>query len=177
VWRSAHPAQGLRRRAPAAPHLQGRTARSGCHDMAAPLHRRHHRRPNVRTTRVEDLMSRTVISLRPNDLIDIAKLDMDLAEIRHLPVIDEHQHVVGMVAASDVRRAIARRNGRAIVVSEVMTHPVVTIHRKSPAYDAVCVMLEQKIGALPVLGGQERLEGMLTETDFLRVAAEHLQGG
>lgn len=130
----------------------------------------------MKTIRVEDLMSRTVISLHASDLVDIAALDMDLAEIRRLPVVDVQEHVVGMVAASDVRCALVRRNGAPVPVSEVMTRPVVTIHRKGLALDAVRAMLEHKVGALPVLGASERLEGILTETDLLRVAAEHLQG-
>ena len=125
---------------------------------------------------VEDLMSRTVISLTEGDFVQIAKLDMDIAAIRHLPVVDAHQRVVGIVALSDLLQAFARREGRRIPVAEVMTRDVVTVDRRTPAHEAARTMIERKIGALPVVGERDRLEGMLTETDFLRVAEEALQG-
>jgi CBS-domain-containing membrane protein len=126
---------------------------------------------------VEDLMSRSVIALREKEIVQIAKLDMDIAAIRHLPVVDDHQRVVGIVASSDLLQALARREGRPIPVTEVMTRDVRTVHRRMPAHEAVRIMLDHKIGSLPVLGDRERLEGMLTETDFLRVAEEALRGG
>ena len=117
--------------------------------------------------RVEDLMSRSVISLKETDTIQIAKLDMDIANIRHLPVVDAQQHVVGIVALADVLLALGRHERRAIPVTEVMRRDVVTIHRRGLAHEAARTMLDRKIGALPVLGDRERLEGMITASDFL----------
>jgi CBS domain-containing protein len=125
--------------------------------------------------RVEDLMSRSVISLKETDTIQIAKLDMDIANIRHLPVVDAQQHVVGIVALADVLLALGRHERRAIPVTEVMRRDVVTIHRRGLAHEAARTMLDRKIGALPVLGDRERLEGMITASDFLRIAEQALQ--
>jgi CBS domain-containing protein len=125
--------------------------------------------------RVEDLMSRAVISLKPTDTIDVAKLDMDIAAIRHVPVVDAHNRVVGIVALADVLAAFTRAPDRPVPIANVMQTEVVTIHRKMPAYDAVRTMLERKIGALPVLGDREEIVGILTETDLLRVAEEALR--
>jgi CBS domain-containing protein len=125
--------------------------------------------------RVEDLMSRSVISLKETDTIQIAKLDMDIANIRHLPVVDAEQHVVGIVALGDVLLALGRHERRAIPVTEVMRRDVVTIHRRGLAHEAARTMLDRKIGALPVLGARDRLEGMITASDFLRIAEQALQ--
>ena len=128
------------------------------------------------TTRVEDLMSRVVISMKPTDTVDIAKLDMDLAAIRHLPVVDAGRRLVGIVAVCDILAALARDAGP-VRVDSIMKREVFTIHRKAAAHDAVRTMLDQKIGALPVLGERDELVGMLTETDFLQVAEQALRPG
>ena len=130
----------------------------------------------MKRKRVEDLMSRAVISLKERDIMQIAKLDMDIAGIRHIPVVDEQQRVVGIVSSSDLLQAFARHERRAIPVSEIMQRQVVTVHRKLPAHEAARIMRERKIGALPVLGDRDRLEGVVTATDFLRVAEQALQG-
>jgi acetoin utilization protein AcuB len=52
-----------------------------------------------------------------------------------------------------------------------MTKTVITVGPMRPAPDAARLMLDQKIGALPVMDG-ERLVGIVTETDMLRAFVE-----
>jgi len=54
-----------------------------------------------------------------------------------------------------------------IVVKEVMSRPPVTIAPDASVRDAAGLMLERRIGCLPVVE-EGRLVGMLTETDLLR---------
>jgi len=53
-------------------------------------------------------------------------------------------------------------------VKDVMTSPVLSVESESPISQAIQLMLEKRISGLPVLDGQGRLVGIVTEGDFLR---------
>jgi acetoin utilization protein AcuB len=53
----------------------------------------------------------------------------------------------------------------------LMNHPVITVTEDTPVPEAARVMLEKKIGGLPVLR-QGQLTGMITVTDVLRAFLE-----
>ena len=128
--------------------------------------------------RVRDLMTSEVTTLRRNDQLSIADDVMRLGRIRHLPVLDEDEQVVGIVSQRDLfRGALARALGYGthaqqkllgqLVVKEVMTNDPVTISPDAPLAEAARLMLHQKIGALVVIESG-RLAGILTESDFVR---------
>ncbi len=57
-----------------------------------------------------------------------------------------------------------------LTVADVMTKSVIVIDPERDAREAARIMIDHKIGALPVLDG-ERLVGIVTETDLLRALA------
>lgn len=121
---------------------------------------------------VEDFMRTAVITLHVGDTLAMAREQMAIAEIRHLPVVDEHNRVVGIVSDRDLRAA-GRAKKR---IGDVMRHPVRTVRPSTPAYEAASLLLEHKIGSLPVIAADEQLVGIVTESDFLAVAREALGG-
>jgi CBS domain-containing protein len=128
------------------------------------------------TMTVADLMSPGPIALHERDAISAADLEMRLAGVRHLPVVDGRNHVVGILSNRDLFRAFGGGK-KTRPVHEIMTKSVVTVHEEMPAHEAAELMLERKIGALPVIGDGEQLVGIVTETDFLQVAYRALVGG
>jgi CBS domain-containing protein len=94
---------------------------------------------------------------------------MRYANIRHLPVIDERHRVIGIVSDRDVLRARQGRHKRTARVEDIMTRRVRRVRPETPAYQAAAMMTQHKIGALPVVGVDGRLVGLVTETDFLRM--------
>lgn len=133
--------------------------------------------------KVREWMSTEVASVRRNDELSIADDVMRLGRIRHMPVLDDHSDdLVGIVSQRDLfRGALAgalgygehaqRRVMSTLVIKEVMTTDPVTTTPETPLADAARVMLERKIGCLPVVE-DGRLVGLLTESDFLRFAVE-----
>jgi CBS domain-containing protein len=133
--------------------------------------------------RVRDWMTREVTTLRQNDKLVIADDVMRLGRIRHLPVLDdEERELVGLVSQRDLfRGALARALGygqhaqqkllEILLVKDVMTRELATIGPDALLEDAAGIMLERKIGCLPVVE-QGRLVGLLTEADFVRLAIE-----
>jgi CBS domain-containing protein len=121
--------------------------------------------------RVRDLMSTGVIALRVGDTLQRADLEMKFAKIRHLPVLDEHGRVLGILSDRDLLRAFGASDEKTLPVTSVMTTQVITVSAGEPAAHAAEMLLENKIGALPVLDEADRVVGIISAADFLRVAA------
>jgi CBS domain-containing protein len=127
--------------------------------------------------RVKDIMAKEVSTLGRNDTLDLADDIMTLDRIRHLPVLEEGQ-VVGVVSQRDLfRSALAAALGygekaqktllRTIRVKEVMSEPAITVSPEATVKEAARLMIEKKIGCLPVVE-RHALVGIVTETDILR---------
>jgi CBS domain-containing protein len=126
---------------------------------------------------VKEIMTKEVSTLGRNDTLDSADDIMALARIRHLVVLDEGR-VVGVVSQRDLFRsalAVALGYGekaqkallRTIRVKEVMSEPAITVSPEASTKEATRLMLEHRIGCLPVVEGRT-LMGIVTETDILR---------
>ena len=61
-------------------------------------------------------------------------------------------------------------------IGEVMTRDVMTVLPEMPAFRAAEMMMERKIGSLPVVDEHETLIGIITESDFLAIAHQALHG-
>jgi len=127
-----------------------------------------------RRLRVDQIMSKAVLSMRESDLLSQVAREMALAAVRHMPVVDSHTRLVGIVSSHDVVGAIER--GGDPSVRSIMTKNVVSVSPDTPADEAVSLMIEHKVHALPVLGDGGILVGIITATDFLVVAHQALTG-
>ena len=134
------------------------------------------------TLKVAQAMTREVRTLRRNDQLAVADKLMKEERIRHLPVLDEDGIVCAVVSQRDLfRGALLRALGyggraeesmlRQVLVKEAMSETVVTTGPDAPITEAARVMVERKIGCLPVVQG-EKLLGILTETDVVRLVAD-----
>jgi CBS domain-containing protein len=132
----------------------------------------------VRT--VADLMTTEVATLLANDALHVADDVMKLARIRHMPVVDEDERLVGIVSQRDLFRGVlARALGYGehaqqkllgmLRVKDVMTNDPETIAPDASIVDAARRMSERKIGCLVVVD-DDRLVGILTEGDFVKLA-------
>lgn len=131
---------------------------------------------------VRELMHDRVWAVRPDDDLATVRDLMDDHGIRHVPVIDDEGTLVGLVSHSDLLRAalIERPDVPSIVertllertrVREVMTPYVQTVTPDTELREAAQQMLDGKLGSLPVTD-EQRLVGILTESDFVRTWAE-----
>lgn len=123
---------------------------------------------------VESVMSTALLTIKDTDLLSAAAERMNTAGIRHLPVIDQKNHLVGILSTHDFSSGARSRTRR---VGQVMSRDVKTVRPDEPAERAVTLMLEHKIGSVPVVDEDEALVGIVTETDFLEVALQALTTG
>lgn len=135
--------------------------------------------------RVRDVMSREVHTVGRNDELAIADALMKQERVRHLPVLDEDGEVCAVVSQRDLfRGALLRALGfgsraedlmlKQVPVKEAMSTDVLTTPPDTPVADAARLMIERKIGCLPVIENG-KLVGIVTETDFVRLVAEGRQ--
>ena len=130
---------------------------------------------------VQDLMNYPVKTLGRNDELLLADSIMRTERIRHLPVLDDSARVVGIVSQRDLFfNALVRALGfgtttrertlSTILVKDVMTEDVVTTTPETLVMTAAQVMVDRKIGCLPVVSGETSI-GMLSESDVVSAVA------
>jgi len=131
---------------------------------------------------VRDVMSRKVHTVERNDELAIADALMKQERVRHLPVLDESGEVCAVVSQRDLfRGALLRALGfgsrsedmmlKQLPVKEAMSTDLQTTTPVTPVAEAARLMIERKIGCLPVVENR-KLVGIVTETDFVRLVAE-----
>jgi acetoin utilization protein AcuB len=106
--------------------------------------------------------------LIPTDCpIEQALVRMRAAEVRHLLVV-EGGRLVGIVSNRDLGRLLSGETRRSLAdpVSAIMTEAPVTVAPETPVTEATRLLLEMKIGALPVREGDDVI-GIFTTSDGL----------
>lgn len=127
---------------------------------------------------VQDVMSRNVVTVAPDQTLRDAVELLRSKHIRSLPVVDKGK-LIGIVTDRDVKRATpsvvsgvdAEEYDRVLEstkVSQIMTRDPMTVGPETALKSAVKIFIERKIGALPVVKGTA-LVGILTQIDLLRV--------
>ena len=132
----------------------------------------------VRVAEVRDLMTEHVFTLRPTDDLESLYDLMDTRHVRHVPVVDRDGDLVGLVTQRDLaRRALGAQDDlplsmqqeilRRRKVREIMATEVDTVEPDESLKAAAEMLIDNKIGCLPVVEG-DHLVGILTESDFVR---------
>ena len=122
--------------------------------------------------KVSDLMSTALVTIKASESVTEAHSEMEIGLIRHLPVVDDKGKLVGMVSDRDLLAA-SKRNRR---VAELMSRDLITIRPEAPASEAASLMLDHRIGSVPVVDGHGTLIGLVTQTDYLDLARRALLG-
>jgi len=125
---------------------------------------------------VKDIMTRELITVKSTETIREAMAKSHERRIRHLPVVDEGK-LIGIVSDRDLRYACpspySGENGPCwqIKVKDVMQKKVITAHPLDPVEEAAKMMLENRVGCLPVLL-EDELVGIVTQGDIVMAFAE-----
>jgi CBS domain-containing protein len=128
---------------------------------------------------VEEIMRSMVVTLAPDELIEEAIRRCNDWRIRHIPVLNADEDLVGIVSDRDIRLAIGRAmvaDARAAAsggtapdpkrIDQIMAREVLTVEPRDAISRAATLMLDAHCSALPVtVDGM--LMGILTRTDIL----------
>jgi acetoin utilization protein AcuB len=103
-------------------------------------------------------------------------------KIRHLPVVNDNEQLVGLVTDRDLRLFISPRVG---TISEnaadreslrrpvhlIMARELITAVPEMTVAEAASLMVENRVGCLPVIDDMQHVAGLITTTDILRYVA------
>lgn len=125
-------------------------------------------------------MTRKVISVGPETGVFEAQEKMAQNRIRHLPVIDGEGLLIGIVTDRDIRSALpyslikdpSRSNEadkvKSLRVADIMTADPKTIGPHHTIQDALLLIQDLRVGALPVVDKDGKLKGIISVRDLLR---------
>ena len=133
---------------------------------------------------VKDQMTPNPITIMADSSILAAQRSMKENNVRHLLVVSKAGALVGLVTRTSLEQVRPSKLTTLsiyelsyqldkITVRDAMVRKVVTVGEDVPIEQAARMMLEHKIGSLPVLRG-ERLVGIITDTDLMRTMLELL---
>ncbi len=130
--------------------------------------------------RADEIMTRSVVTVRPGTPVRQAAALMAEHGITSLPVLDEDDRVVGIVSEADLLRDRMPHDPRSHLrlesreqpdparrVEQVMTKVVVCLGENADTADLAAVMLDNNVRAVPIVDGA-RLVGIVSRRDLLR---------
>lgn len=131
---------------------------------------------------VKNRMSQPVITVGPETPIMDALNTMKTNNIRRMPVVDERGNLLGIISDKDLLNAgpsdatslsvweinylVAK-----ITVKKVMTTKVLTVTENTAIEEAARIMVDNKVGGLPVMRG-DQIIGVITESDLFKILLE-----
>jgi len=129
---------------------------------------------------IEEFMTPEPYTLRQSDSINDAWEVMIGKHVRHIPITDDDNHVLGLVTQRDVLAATdpgAIREAKSashevrcdVTLSEIMIRDVTVIHKEDSLRKAALYLQTHKYGCLPVVV-DDRLVGIITDSDFIDIA-------
>ena len=132
--------------------------------------------------KIREVMTGGLTTVHRETSVQEARDLMARKRIRHLPVTGPGRGLVGIVTDRDIRLSLpspatSLSMGEInhllakLTVGAVMTRSVITIGPDRPVREAAQLILEHRIGALPVVD-DGHLIGILTETDIVRAFVE-----
>ena len=124
---------------------------------------------------VGQFMTTDLFTVHPEDVVDLAASLMDWRHIRHVPVEDNDGKLVGLVSHRTLLRLVGQgmrgAERQPVAVKDIMIADPHTVTPATPTLEAIELMRRHKIGSLPVVEEGNRLVGIITERDLIRVAA------
>lgn len=127
---------------------------------------------------IYELMTKNPVSVAPDaPVAQVFRLQVEMS-IRHVPVVDDGE-LLGMVSDRDLRdlsvdELAAMDNMDALrarlntPVSELMSGDVLKVYPDDNVSGAIELMLEHRVGALPVVSAEGQLVGIVSTVDVLR---------
>ena len=132
--------------------------------------------------KVSKIMTHNPITVRPSTPVTDAQALIRKEKIHRLPVLDDSNRLVGIVAEKDILYAspspastlsvyeMSALLGK-LTVSKVMTKKVLTVEEDTLIEDAARIMADNDIGGLPVMR-KDKIVGIVTESDVFKLLIE-----
>ena len=129
---------------------------------------------------VQEWMTKEVLTITPETSMMKASRLMKDKKIRRLPVVDEDMRVVGIISDSDIKDASPSKATTLdmhelyyllseLKIKDIMTKSPVCAEPDDSVEAVALVMIERKLGGMPVVDKNRKIVGIITESDIFRV--------
>jgi acetoin utilization protein AcuB len=133
----------------------------------------------VKNLKVSDLMTKEVVSVEETTTLQEALRLMVSKGVRHLPVCKDSK-VVAVISDRDLRVMVSdlvdplkrRTYFETTPVSQHASSPVISIAPDTSVQEAARMFVESRIGCVPVVDGDDRMVGIVSQTDLLKWLAQ-----
>lgn len=140
-------------------------------------------------TFLKDIMHAPPIVLNMYDEFYMVEKTLREHKIKHLPVVDDDDKLVGVITLSDLYRTCAPRKDyedgsffylkeqlNTYILSHVMSKNPRCLKKDDTLYDAMLVMVSGGYGCVMITDEKKHIEGIITQTDIVRVVTQLLGG-
>lgn len=128
---------------------------------------------------LDKIMSHPVATVELDDTLKMVKDVLDHAKFNHI-LVTENEKLVGVISDRDVHRQLTPTFGTHLEtykdhlllnrpVHSFMTHKPVTLRKTANMFEAIDMFLTKKISCIPIVDSENRIEGIVTQKDILRL--------
>ena len=120
---------------------------------------------------VATIMTRELVTSGPETPLKTVLTRLTQHKIRHMPIVSASGVLVGIISKRDMLTAHLTTDDMvgAPTASRIMTREVITVRPETCVTRAAATMFARRFGSLPVVNESGRLEGIITEADFVRL--------
>ncbi len=141
--------------------------------------------------RTANWMTKEPVSVLPTTSLAKCQKLLKMHNIRRLPVVDEDNHVIGILSDRDVKSASPSKASSLEVhemnyllaevkAKDIMATNPITVKSEDSIADVARMMLDEKVGGFPVVDDENHLIGVITDQDifkvFVDICGAHIKG-
>ncbi len=137
----------------------------------------------LRDTLLKEIMVTKIVTMQVDQPFSAVEEKLRLHRIRHLPVVDSKNKLVGIITQTDLFRSASPRHTEegffydkdqldTFVLKTLMTPNPLALRPENTVADAVDVMITRKYGCIPIVEGDRTLAGIVTQIDILKFVAK-----
>jgi CBS domain-containing protein len=125
-----------------------------------------------------EIMTSPVFSVAPSATIQEITRIFTEKRFRHIPVVSPDGHLIGLVSDRDVLRyrAVSGRNDahpESKAVQTIMVREVLSASPSARIRELAQVMLDERVGSMPIVDSADSLVGIITRSDIVRAIVRH----
>lgn len=127
---------------------------------------------------VEEIMDTDLFTVQQEDIVELVADIMKWKKLRHMIVEDKKGKLTGLVSSERLLKYFSKEiktEDKTILVEDIMVKNPITVQYSTPISEAINIMQENGIGCLPVINEENILQGIVSESNFLKISSRLLK--